>query len=212
MLTKKTELTTAPMGAAAKSAAEEAAAAMEKAMMEAAAAEQAETEASLAAYFSSLEARQAEIDSEAAAAAAALDACLVPAEGENKMDLRMAVDTASEVEIEKLAAEVLNDGTDIEISDEIAEVLARLDNPKEAKVLSAGKTARTLDTQIAEAAAEVMEEAASPMYRNPVRDKAGTWTVELNHPVLGWIPFTASPDDDRDYGRDLFALIEREHA
>ena len=29
--------------------------------------------------------------------------------------------------------------------------------------------------------------------------------MEINHPVHGWIPFTASPDDPEEHGRLLFA-------
>ena len=29
--------------------------------------------------------------------------------------------------------------------------------------------------------------------------------VELNHPEFGWIPFTASPDDVEQHGRDIYA-------
>lgn len=29
--------------------------------------------------------------------------------------------------------------------------------------------------------------------------------MEINHPVYGWIPFTARPDDPEQHGRDLYA-------
>lgn len=29
--------------------------------------------------------------------------------------------------------------------------------------------------------------------------------VEVNHPVYGWIPFTASPNDVDQTGRDIYA-------
>lgn len=29
--------------------------------------------------------------------------------------------------------------------------------------------------------------------------------LEIEHPIFGWIPFTASPDDVEAHGRDLFA-------
>lgn len=30
---------------------------------------------------------------------------------------------------------------------------------------------------------------------------------ELNHPVFGWIPFTANPQDVEEQGRELFAML-----
>ncbi|MGP3789416.1 hypothetical protein [Pseudomonas sp. B392_1p] len=33
----------------------------------------------------------------------------------------------------------------------------------------------------------------------------GAIDCEINHPGLGWIPFTASADDSEDYGCDLYA-------
>src|SRR5699024_1523488 len=33
--------------------------------------------------------------------------------------------------------------------------------------------------------------------------------VEWNHPELGWIPFTASPDDTEQHGRDIYAAAKR---
>lgn len=30
---------------------------------------------------------------------------------------------------------------------------------------------------------------------------------EINHPEYGWIPFTASPDDPEQFGRDIHAAI-----
>ena len=32
-------------------------------------------------------------------------------------------------------------------------------------------------------------------WRNPIRNASGTIDVEINHPVYGWIPFTADPED-----------------
>lgn len=32
-------------------------------------------------------------------------------------------------------------------------------------------------------------------WRNAKYDAAGTITCEINHPLFGWIPFTANPDD-----------------
>jgi hypothetical protein len=39
-------------------------------------------------------------------------------------------------------------------------------------------------------------------YRNPVYNAAGTIDCEIDHPVYGWIPFTASPDDTA--GKDIY--------
>lgn len=45
------------------------------------------------------------------------------------------------------------------------------------------------------------------MIRNLVYSSADNSTidVEMNHPEYGWIPFTASPDDIEQHGRDLYA-------
>ncbi|MNV78955.1 hypothetical protein D3C71_1724800 [compost metagenome] len=44
-------------------------------------------------------------------------------------------------------------------------------------------------------------------FRNAVYSRAdGTQIdVEINHPVLGWVPFTASANDVEEHGRALFA-------
>ena len=42
-------------------------------------------------------------------------------------------------------------------------------------------------------------------YKNPVFTASGTIDMEINHPVYGPIPFTASPDDPEEHGRLLFA-------
>lgn len=47
-----------------------------------------------------------------------------------------------------------------------------------------------------------MIECKNPQYSSP--DKS-TIDVDLNHPEYGWIPFTASPDDPEQLGRDLYA-------
>lgn len=44
-------------------------------------------------------------------------------------------------------------------------------------------------------------------FRNAVYDSTGTITCEIEHPVFGWIPFTASPDDVEPHGRALFTHI-----
>lgn len=48
------------------------------------------------------------------------------------------------------------------------------------------------------------------MLRNPIYSNAdGTAVdVELNHPEFGWIPFTASPDDTEQHGRDIYAAAK----
>lgn len=40
--------------------------------------------------------------------------------------------------------------------------------------------------------------------RNARYNAAGTIDCEVNHPDLGWIPFTASPDDPEKFGRDVY--------
>jgi len=44
------------------------------------------------------------------------------------------------------------------------------------------------------------------LVRNPQYSNADGTTidVELNHPEYGWIPFTASPDDVEQHGRDIY--------
>jgi len=45
------------------------------------------------------------------------------------------------------------------------------------------------------------------MIRNPVLNAVGTIDCELDHPVHGWIPFTASPDDVDEGGREIYRLL-----
>ena len=52
--------------------------------------------------------------------------------------------------------------------------------------------------------------AASIEIRNPVRNAHGGIDCEINHPEFGWIPFTASPDDDIQFGREMFARLSRD--
>jgi hypothetical protein len=47
-----------------------------------------------------------------------------------------------------------------------------------------------------------------PEIRNPNRNANGTINVEFNHPKLGWIPFTANPDDVELLGRDIYAAAD----
>jgi hypothetical protein len=46
-------------------------------------------------------------------------------------------------------------------------------------------------------------------YRNPVYAAPDGTMIdcEVNHPVLGWIAFTATPHDPHQYGRELHELI-----
>lgn len=42
-------------------------------------------------------------------------------------------------------------------------------------------------------------------FRDPRFNVFGTIDVEINHPDHGWVPFTASPDDPEEFGRELHA-------
>jgi hypothetical protein len=42
-------------------------------------------------------------------------------------------------------------------------------------------------------------------WRDPAYNSVGTVDVEINHPVHGWIPFTASPDDSA--GKDIYDAV-----
>jgi len=45
--------------------------------------------------------------------------------------------------------------------------------------------------------------------RNPKRNSDGvTIDVEINHPLFGWVPFTASPDDSEEHGKAIHAAVE----
>jgi hypothetical protein len=44
-------------------------------------------------------------------------------------------------------------------------------------------------------------------YRNPKFTSNGLIDCEVDHPVYGWIPFTASPHDCEPHGRELFTII-----
>lgn len=45
-------------------------------------------------------------------------------------------------------------------------------------------------------------------YRNPARNRRGGIDIELDHPLYGWIPFTATPSDEQELGRAIYAEIE----
>jgi hypothetical protein len=42
--------------------------------------------------------------------------------------------------------------------------------------------------------------------RNPKFSSENTIDLEFEHPVYGWVPFTANPDDVEPLGRELYAL------
>lgn len=42
-------------------------------------------------------------------------------------------------------------------------------------------------------------------WRNAKHNAHGTIDLEINHPIYGWLPFTATPDDPEHHGRDLYA-------
>jgi hypothetical protein len=44
--------------------------------------------------------------------------------------------------------------------------------------------------------------------RNAVYLEDGRINCEIEHPQFGWMPFTASPDDPEQHGRDVFAALE----
>ncbi len=47
--------------------------------------------------------------------------------------------------------------------------------------------------------------------RNPFRIADGRINCEVNHPVYGWSPFTASPTDVEQFGREIFAQYDKEN-
>lgn len=44
--------------------------------------------------------------------------------------------------------------------------------------------------------------------REPARNDSGGIDCEVNHPDLGWIPFTAHQSDPEEHGRELFARLD----
>jgi hypothetical protein len=44
-------------------------------------------------------------------------------------------------------------------------------------------------------------------YRNAAYNKLGTIDCEIQHPSLGWVPFTADPNDVAAHGRELYAAV-----
>jgi len=48
--------------------------------------------------------------------------------------------------------------------------------------------------------------------RNPKYTEDGNIEVEIEHPQYGWIPFTASPDDCEEHGRQIYKeCMESKH-
>jgi hypothetical protein len=47
-------------------------------------------------------------------------------------------------------------------------------------------------------------------YRNPIFNRFGTIDCEIEHPIYGWIPFTASPRDVEEHGRVIYEKILEE--
>lgn len=41
--------------------------------------------------------------------------------------------------------------------------------------------------------------------KNLTYNKVGTIDLEIEHKELGWMPFTASPTDNEDHGREIYA-------
>lgn len=48
--------------------------------------------------------------------------------------------------------------------------------------------------------------------RNPQYNHIGTIDCEINHPVYGWIPFTAQPNDVELAGREIYTQVMLENA
>lgn len=44
-------------------------------------------------------------------------------------------------------------------------------------------------------------------WRNVVAIDGDRFDCEINHPVFGWIPFTADPDDVEPHGRAIWRAI-----
>jgi len=46
-------------------------------------------------------------------------------------------------------------------------------------------------------------------YRNAKYNRYGTIDCEVNHPKFGWVPYTASPDDVEELGKELYAEVAK---
>lgn len=44
--------------------------------------------------------------------------------------------------------------------------------------------------------------------RNPRYTATGAIDCEIDHPLEGWLPFTASPDDVEPHGREIFVVAD----
>jgi hypothetical protein len=44
-------------------------------------------------------------------------------------------------------------------------------------------------------------------FRNVVRLEDGCYDCEIEHPIFGWIPFTANPNDVEAHGRTIWMAI-----
>lgn len=51
---------------------------------------------------------------------------------------------------------------------------------------------------------------AGVKYRNVVALPDGRFDCEIEHPALGWIPFTAAENDCEAHGRAIWAAISEE--
>jgi hypothetical protein len=51
-----------------------------------------------------------------------------------------------------------------------------------------------------------------PETRNPQYTAQGSIDCEIRHPTLGWIPFTAAPDDPEEQGRQVFTALKDQAA
>lgn len=49
-----------------------------------------------------------------------------------------------------------------------------------------------------------------PEIRNVVALPDGRFDCDINHPNLGWIPFTADPTDVEPHGRAIWAAISEQ--
>lgn len=49
-------------------------------------------------------------------------------------------------------------------------------------------------------------------YRNQRYTASGALVCEINHPMHGWIPFTASPTDPEELGREIYQQITDEES
>jgi len=47
-------------------------------------------------------------------------------------------------------------------------------------------------------------------YKNAIYNQFNTIDCEIEHPEYGWIPFTASPDDCEEHGRNLYHKIKKD--